>query len=1048
MSITELSVKRPTLVVVLFTIFCFFGLIGYQTLTYELLPEINAPVLTISTIYPGASPAEVESSVTKKIEDAVSSLENIEGTQAISQEGFSTVIVELKYGANIDMAVQDAQRKIDAIIAQLPDDVKDPSIGKFSFDEMPIMRLGATSDMDEVEFTDIFENRIQPELARIEGVAQVNIVGAQKREIEVNVDGNMLNYYSLSITQVSQAISQANLDFPTGSVQNKEQDILVRLSGKIKGLNEMRNLVIKTMPDGSPVYLKDVAEVFDTKKETETINRINGRNSLGITISKQGDGNTVEVSEQVQKKIAELEQRYASQNLKFEIAQDSSIFTLEAANSVIHDLFLAVILVALIMLFFLHNLRNAFIVMVAIPVSIVSTFAVMSLAGFTLNLMTLLALSLVVGILVDDSIVVLENIHARMEKGQSSWEAAIDTWKEIGLSVTSITAVIVVVFLPIGLVSGIVADLLRQFSLVVVAATIISLLVSFTLTPLLASRFTKLSHLNKKNPLDWVLIQFENLINSFKEAYRIMLGWSLRHKFVTVIGIFAMVFASFALMTGGFIGMEFASSGDNGEFLIDIELPKETPLEQTNYVAQQIEEYLLNDPDVLNVFTTVGQGGGGAATSSSSYLGSINVKLVPAEERELTSNEYASKTKVALQKQIPGVKLSAAAVSMVGGGAEAPIQIIMQGSDLDELLAFGEEIKQVMENVPGTAEVESTVEGGNPEINVDINRERMADLGLTLDVVGATMQNAFTGNTDTRFKDGDYEYDIRVQIDAFDRRNIQDIQNLTFRNTDGELIQLSQFATVASASGAARLERKDKITSVTMKSQVVGRAVGTVGQEIEEGIAKLDVPAGISISTGGDLENQAEAFGSLFTALLTSILLVYLIMVALYDSYVYPFVVMFSIPVALIGALLALAMSMQNMSIFGMLGLIMLVGLVVKNAILIVDFVNQLKAEGMDPKEAVIEGTLERFRPILMTTIAMVIAMIPIAVATGAGSEWKNGLAWVLIGGLTSSMILTMIIVPIMYRTVDSLKEKIDGWKAKRAKKKGLKTANPQEITA
>ena len=497
-----------------------------------------------------------------------------------------------------------------------------------------------------------------------------------------------------------------------------------------------------------------------------------------------------------------------------------------------------------------------------------------------------------------------------------------------------------------------------------------------------------------------------------------------------------MVFASFSLLTGGFIGAEFASSGDNGEFLIEVELPKETPLEQTNYVSQQIEEYLLNDPAVVNVFTTVGQGSDG--NTSASYLGTINVKLVPAEERDLDSKEFANSTKLALQKKVPGVKLSAAAVSMVANGSTAPVQIILQGSDLDELLAFSEKVQELMKNVPGTTEVESTVEGGNPEISVDINRERMADLGLTLDRVGATMQNAFTGNTDTRFKDGEYEYDIRVQIDAFDRRNIHDIEELTFQNDKGQLIKLSQFANVTSSTGAARLERKDKITSLTVESQVVGRPVGTVGQEIQDGIAQLDIPTGISVSTGGDLENQAEAFGSLFTALFTSILLVYLIMVALYDSYVYPFVVMFSIPVALIGALLALAMAMENMSIFGMLGLIMLVGLVVKNAILIVDFVNQLKAEGMDPVQAVIEGTLERFRPILMTTIAMVIAMIPIAVATGAGSEWKNGLAWVLIGGLTSSMILTMIIVPVMYRLADSMKERIEQWRTNRKEKEVL----------
>lgn len=1023
MNITELSVKRPSLILVIFTVLVFFGLYGYNSLTYELLPDISSPVLTVSTVYPGAGPGEVESSVTKKIENAVSTLENIEGTQAISMESFSTVIVELKYGTDIDQAVQSAQRKIDAIAATLPEDALESSIGKFSLDEMPVMRLGATSDMEPVAFTNLFLNEIQPEMARIEGVAKVDVIGGEEREISVNVDREKLKYYNLSILQISQAIAQGNLDFPTGSVQDNQQDILVRLSGKIKGLNELRNLNVATMSDGSKVYLKDVAEVFDTKKEASTINRINGRNSIGVLISKQSDGNTVEVSKVVQEKIALLEKRYVDENLKFEIAQDSSIFTLEAADSVIHDLLIAVVLVAFIMLFFLHNIRNAIIVMVAIPVSIITTFAFMSVMGFTLNLMSLLALSLVVGILVDDSIVVLENIHARMEKGQTAWEAAMDTWKHIGMSVVSITLVIIVVFLPIGLVSGIVADLLRQFSLVVVASTIISLFVSFTLTPFLASRFTRLTHLNGKNIFHLPLIAFEKLIKGIEGGYRSILTFVLRFKVPTVIAIMGMVVASMTLFTNGYIGSEFAASGDNGEFVIQMELPKETPLQQTNLVTQQVEDYLLEDKNVTNIFTTVGQSSGAMSSNGSSYLAEINVKLVEATDRKMDSNEYARHMKTALSKNIPGVEFKAAAVGMVGGGTAAPIQILIQGSDLDEMISFSEEVIKTVKSVSGTSQVEASVEGGNPELGVNIDRDRMSELGLTLDIVGITMQNALTGNTDTKFKDGDYEYDIRVQLDAFDKRNMNDLENITFLNNQGQVIRLSQFADVENSQGPSRLERKDKITSMNVEAQVIGKAVGTVSQEVETAVMALAMPQGVEMSMGGDLENQQDAFGSLAFALLTSILLVYLIMVALYDNWVYPFVVMFSIPVALIGAFLALALAMQNMSIFGMLGLIMLVGLVVKNAILIVDFVNQLKAEGMDRKKAVIEGTLERFRPILMTTIAMVIAMIPIAIATGAGSEWKNGLAWVLIGGLTSSMLLTMIIVPVMYRLVDDMSE-------------------------
>lgn len=1040
MSITEISVKRPTLVVVLFTILCFFGMVGYQSLTYELLPDISSPVISVTTVYPGAAPEEVETSVTKKIEDAVSTLENLDELQSISMEGVSTVIIKFTYGADIDQLVQDAQRQVDAITASLPEDVLDPSIGKFSLDELPIMRIGATSDMDEVAFTNLFENRIQQELARIEGVAKVQIVGGESREIQVNVDGEKLKYYNLSLLQVSQAINSANMDFPTGSVRNKDQDILVRLSGKIKNLEVLRDLVLTTK-EGAPVYLKDVAEVHDTKEETETISRINGQNSLGILISKQSDGNTVQVAANVKEELARLQDRYANQNLQFNIAQDSSIFTLEAADAVIHDLFLAVILVAVIMLFFLHSIRNALIVMVAIPVSIITTFAVMSFAGFTLNLMTLLALSLVVGILVDDSIVVLENIHSHQERGKSPMEAAIAVWKEMGLSVMSITLVIIVVFLPIAMVTGMIADLLFQFSLVVVASTAISLLVSFTLTPYLASRFSRLKHLDSKKFFDRPLIWFESFINAIQEGYEQVLRWSLRYKAITIVGIFALVVASFALLTNGFIGSEFASSGDNGEFQIKIELPKESPIEQTNYVTQQIEDYLLQNPDIVSVFTTVGQSSGQMSNTSSSYLAELNVKLVSAEERELNSTAYADQIKQELKENIAGAKISAAPISMIGGTASAPIQIILQGSDLDELMAFSETVQEMVKQVPGTTEVKATVEGGNPEIAVQIDRERMADLGLTLDIVGATMQNAFTGNTDSEFKDGDYDYDIRVQLDAFDRRNSEDIRNLNFLNNKGDLIKLSQFATVAPGTGPARLERQDKITSLTVESQVVGRAEGTVGQEIQALLTQAEKPVGVDIIFGGSLKQQSEAFGSLGIALLTSILLVYLIMVALYDSYVYPFVVMFSIPVALIGAFLALALAMENMSIFGMLGLIMLVGLVVKNAILIVDFVNQLKKEGMPSKEAIVKGTMARFRPILMTTIAMVIAMIPIAMAQGAGSEWKNGLAWVLIGGLTSSMILTLVIVPVMYRIVDAIGERITKWQEKRKQKVAIATA-------
>lgn len=1033
MSITKISVNRPSLIVVIFTIIAFLGFISYQSLSYELLPKISSPVISVSTMYPGASPSEVENSVTKVIEDAVSTLENVEGVQATSLESFSMVTVELKYGSDVDVIMQDAQRKINAVIAYLPEQAKEPSLGKFSLDELPIMRIGVTAEkLTPLELNNLVNNYLQPELARIEGVARVDMIGGEEREIKVNVNADKLRTYNLSLLQVSQTIAGANLDFPTGKIKNEDQQILVRLSGKFQTLHDLKNLILVETQDGSPIYLKDVAEIQDTKKEVATISRINGKTSLGLSISKQSDGNTVAVSEEVQKKIGELTETYKNENIDFTIAQDSAVFTLEAANSVIHDLVIAVILVAFIMLFFLHSIRNAVIVMVSIPLSIVATFIAMNMLGFTLNLMTLLALSLVVGILVDDSIVVLENIHSHMERGKSAREAAIACWEEIGISVVSITLVIVVVFLPIAFVSGLIADLLRQFSLVVAFATIISLFVSFTLTPLLASRFATLTHLNNKKILDWPLIAFEKFINGIMSFYQSFLTWTLRNKTITMAVVIAMIVSSFSLMTNGFIGSEFVASGDNGEFIISVELPKDATIEQTNFAIQQIENHLLENEEIVTILTSVGSGAN--SSQPTAYLGELHIKLVEAEKRTLSSDQYARATKHELLNIVPGVKLKASPVGMVGGGTAAPIQIVLQGNNIDSLITYSEDVVGLVKNVAGTTEVEASVDGGNPEISVDIDREKMANLGLSIDVVGMTMQNAFTGNNSTKFKDGEEEYDINIRLDAFDRRNAKDISELTFLNNQGQLINLSQFAEVVPSMGPSRLERKDKMTTINVSAQVTGRSVGEVGQEIQDLIAQQDTPSSITATMGGDIESQQEAFASLGFALMTSILLVYLIMVALYDSYIYPFVVMFSVPVALVGALLALALAMQNMSIFSMLGLIMLVGLVVKNAILIVDYTNQMKEEGKSSYKAVIEGGVTRFRPILMTTIAMVIAMIPIAIAIGAGAEWKNGLAWVLIGGLTSSMILTLIVVPIMYLTVDNIKAKLNQWFGKKEK--------------
>ncbi|MBD3631285.1 efflux RND transporter permease subunit [Cyclobacterium sp.] len=1022
MQIAKISIQRSTIVVVLFTILTLLGVFSYTQMSYELLPKFSPNVLTITTVYPGAAPSEVENSVTTKVEDAVASLEGIDLMKSTSMESVSIITIELTDDTDVDISLQDAQRKINAILGDLPEDADPPALGKFSLDDMPIIQMGAYSSLSPSEFYDLMDQRVQPTISQVEGVAQVNLLGGSEREIKVNLNRNKMEAYGISPMQVNMAVASANLDFPTGRIKNQEEQILIRLAGKFSSIEEIGELVVTYKTDGSPVKINEIAEVLDSNKDEEILSRLNGNSAIALTIQKQSDANAVDVAEEVEVVLAQLEETFKDDDLKFEVSQDSSEFTLEAANDVIKDLAIAVVLVAVIMLLFLHSVRNAVIVMIAVPASIIATFTVMYLAGFTLNLMSLLALSLVVGILVDDAIVVIENIYRHMEKGKSAIQASYDGIREIGSTVISITLVIAVVFVPLALTGGLISGILTQFSITVAVATLFSLLVAFTLIPLMTSRFSKLEHLDKKSFFGRFIGGFEKGLDYFVGWLIGILNWAFTHKTITLVITLALFISSFLLVSKGFIGSEFVNQGDRGEFIIRLELPKDATLEQTNFKTREVEDYLHSLPEVKGIFTTVGQTTGMLTGSSSSpYAAEILVKMVGKENRNLTASEYAQKIEIQLQENIVGPEFTAVPISMMGTANEAPIQIVLSGPDLDTLSDFSKVVMSEMAQVPGTRKIETSLEEGNPEIRIEVDRAKMASLGLGMDMVGGSLQVAFNGNTDTKYRDGDYEYDINIRMNEFDRRSVGDIEAITFINNRGEIIQLGQFAKAIQSEGPDKLERKDRIGSVTLKSQVAGRSTGTVGAEIQERIAQLDLPNEVAISYEGDLKMQEEGFGSLGIALLASILLIYLIMVALYDSYVYPFVVMFSLPLAMIGALLALALTGSSLSIFSVLGMIMLMGLVAKNAILLVDFTNQLKEAGMEMKAALIKAVEIRFRPILMTTLAMVFGMLPIALASGAGAEWKNGLAWAIIGGLVSSMFLTMVIVPLVYYIFDRI---------------------------
>jgi hydrophobic/amphiphilic exporter-1 (mainly G- bacteria), HAE1 family len=1024
MTLTELSIKRPSFIIVIFTILIGGGLISYNQLSYELLPDFSPPILTVTTTYPGASPATVESQVSKPLEDALSGLENISEVTAFSLDNASVMLLEFKASANIDKVLEDAQRKVNNMQNALPEGAQTPVLAKIEPNASPVLQVSAVAkNMSDRDFMELLDDQILPQIKQTKGVAEVQVIGGEKRELRVNVDKDKMKLYGLSMAAINQAIAAANVEFPTGKLKSTEEQMTVRLAGKYKSVTDLENLILTTNGT-SPIRLGDVADVVDGSKDQITVSRFNGENGVGLRIKKQSDANAVDMSKATKKRFKEIEEKYAAEGVHFTIATDTSIPTIESVDAVIHDLELAVLLVALVMMLFLHSLRNAFIVLISIPASLISTFVAMYLLGYTLNLMTLLAMSLVIGILVDDSIVVLENIYRHLQMGKKRRQAALDGRNEIGFTALAITLVDVVVFSPVVFIEGTISDILHQFSIVVVVSTLMSLFVCFTLTPWLASRFAKEVKLNPKNPFQAFLMWFERRITIFTDQYVKLVGWTLRHKIITGISIIAIFIASFATMGLGIVGQEFVAQGDQGKFMIKLKYDKSTTFEENNATTYEIEQMILAQKEIVAiVFANVGgpSSGMGAASFGAENKSELTVKMKPGMQKKYPTIKYMNAIRKKIEEKYSGIEVKALNIGMVES-EEAPIEIFLSSDDHDLLIREARRLKAAILAMKGAKDPTISTDDITPEVRIELDREKMGQLGVPIAVVGMQLQNALTGNDDAQFDEKGQEYDIRVMMDKFDRKNIENINSMSFTANDGKQVRLSEIASVSVENGNGSLERKNRISSTTIRSYVLGTASGTVSASIEKYLKEKPLDKNVRMTWGGEVKRQKESFGALGTAMGIGLILVYLIMVALYDNFVYPFVVLFSILVSLIGAILALNLTSSSMGIFTMLGMLMLLGLVAKNAILIVDFTNHLKKEGKSTYTALLESVRERMRPILMTTIAMVIGMIPIATASGSGAEWKNGLAWVLIGGLTSSMFLTIIVVPMMYYIVDRIK--------------------------
>lgn len=1021
MTITELSIKRPILVVVVFLAITLIGLFAYSQLKYETFPSMNEPVVMITTSYSGASASVVEAAITKKIEEAIFGVNNVDSVDSTSQEGVSSVNVSFRQGTDVNIALRDVQDKVNEILDTLPKEARKPTFYKFSSNDFAVMQIGVTSNLTPKKFSSFLTNTLKPRLSKQPGVAKVGLIGLMNREIRVNVDSQKLQAYGISVTQISNIITNANLDFPTGKVKDRDGQYVIRLTGKLNSLERLKNLIIKDSPNGQ-VLLSDVADVQDGNEEQSSISRVNSVPSVGIEVYKQSDANQVEVCKMIRNALHDLKEEYSAINLKFVITQDDSVYTLDSVKAVKDDLLLAVLLVALVMLVFLHSLRNSVIVMVAIPTSLVTTLIGMWATGCTINMITLLAMSLVIGILVDDSIVVLENIHHHLEKGEGPKEAALKGRNEIGFTALSITMVDVVVFLPLALVSGMIGGIIHQFSLVVVMSTLVSLFVSFTVTPMLASRFSKAEILSGGSLMGrlglWFEAQYQRLVGHYLD----LLKWSLSNRGKVLI-VAVMIFgAVIALVPAGFIGSEFIAQSDQGRITVKIELPTRSKLEQTDFRAKQAEKVIWTFPEVAKIFTSI-SAGDDMDDSAKSNSAQFTVTLVAKSKRTRSTDEVASAIKDKLDL-IPGIVASANASSDWGGDAD--IQYVVTGSDWNKTYQAALKVKQMIAQVPGTKDLKLSTEASQPEIQVNIDRDKMTQLGLTINDVGSVLQNGFAGNTDSKFRDAaGEESNIRIVYDSLDRFRTDHVGMQGFVNASGQVVQLNQFATLVNGSGPNKLSRKDRNYAITISSLAVGRTSGAIADEIDKIFRHTKLPSGITCQPAGMTKEQDKAFASLGVALLAALIFVYLIMTALYNSFIYPFAVMFSVPLALIGAILALGLTNNSLSTFSILGMIMLVGLVTKNAILLVDFANRARGEGAGVIEALVEAGRERLRPILMTTLTMILGMLPLALSHSVGSEYKRGLGWTLIGGLTSSMLMTLVVVPVIYTLVEQVREVI-----------------------
>ena len=1011
------------------------GVVSYPNIGVDLFPKVDLPIVNITTRLKGASPEIMDIDVTDKIEESVNTISGVKTITSTSTEGASNISVEFMLEKDIDLAVQDVREKISIIRSKLPNDIDEPVVEKVDPDATPVFWLALHGQKSVRDLTTYADEVLKEQLQRINGVGAIRLYGLRLRQARIWLDNNKLRAYGVTAHDVMKSLQRENIELPGGRIESGTKEYSIKVKGEFPTIQQFNDMVVGYYK-GTAVRIRDIGRAEDGMEEKRTIARYNGTPSVNLGIQKQSGTNTVEVINRIKKELKEISGTLPN-GMKLAIGFDQSTFINRSIGEVQHHLVYGGFFAILAVLLFLRNFRTTIISALAIPASVISTFAIMNAFNFTFNNMSMLALSLSIGILIDDAIIVIENIQRHIEDGMTPKEASFFATSEIGLAVSATTLAIIVIFIPVAFMKGIIGRFFFQFGMTVVFAVMVSWFVSFTLTPMLASLYLKgkesdgtawkipacMTMVVERFRLSYYVHAFSEKLESGYESlearYRKILEWALSHRLKVLIFAAAMFLLGLSFMF--FIGKEFVPSEDQSRFVIRLQTPVDYSVNEVDLMCRKAENMVRNLPEVSSVLYS--QGGG---RTSETNKANLMVNLIPKSERKKSQEEIKAQIRRSLRK-IPGLRASVENVSLIGGGQrQVAIMYSIRGLELDKLEYYTKEIRDRFGKLPGIVDLDTSLEKGKPEVRVFIDRDKAADLGVDVATIAETANFLLSGEVEiTKFKDEarGRRYEVRTRLNPENRSNPDDIGQIYVRSKDGKLVMLSNIVTLKEGGGASVINRVDRQRAVTLFANLEKKPLGQARGELDDISSKV-LTSGYSGSYKGQADTMKESFGYLLFAALLGIIMAYMVLAAQFESFVHPFTVLLSMPFSLIGAFGALFICGRTLNIFSIIGLILLMGLVKKNAILLVDYTNILRERGASRKKALLEAGPVRLRPILMTTFAMIMGMMPIAIGIGEGAETRSPMALATIGGLITSLLLTLVVIPVAYDLFDELKEK------------------------